>query len=313
MKDWIIRTFTDRNEQPEPRSNTELTETARNRIAQITAQYVERTHISETYSEYLTKKGTGVNYFDTRNSGPAFESNFRFIAEEEHFEVVEYLEILINVAWSDEHLDRHELLAMNRKINDALIDEGVLWKLTPTVDEVLDLMKSQHRASKPDYLPKHDGQFRFEQLADETVEEIDREVQVLLQGNKWQESLKPYNEAWDAYQQGPPYSAAIAEKLYNALENVLQQICVEQGWENDQQTVGTYFDRIADEGLLDTNSKMIGEWQKIISGIRVGVQKTGGDRRNWHENMEENYCLLLMHQTAAFLTFLIRQYEEEYE
>lgn len=315
MRDWLARTFSERNEDPDPRANPELTETARKRISHTLKQYVDRKHIDDAYAEFLSKKGDGPAHFSVGRHSNAIQSNHRFIIEEDHLDVIEYLELLINAVWSDETLDHTELLYMNAKINDALRREAVLWKLVPPeqkIAEILDRRSGGPSYGSPVYVPKKDGQFQFEQLADETVEQADQAVRVLMQGSEWNEPLKPYNEAWEAFQEGPPYSAIIAEKLYNALENVLQKICVDQGWENDQQTVGTYFQRISNEGLLDTNPQMIGEWQKILKGMQIGVQKTGGDRKNWHKNMEEGYILLLIHQTSAFLTFLIRRYEDQY-
>jgi hypothetical protein len=100
-----------------------------------------------------------------------------------------------------------------------------------------------------------------------------------------------------------------------ALENVLKKMCEEQDWEDEigeKPTVGDCFQKLSDEGLFDANKAMVGEWQKIINGVRVGVQKTG-DRKNWHgDDIDEDYCLLLIHQIASFLVFSIRQYEKNF-
>lgn len=55
---------------------------------------------------------------------------------------------------------------------------------------------------------------------------------------------------------------------------------------------------------------MVHERTQVTEGLKA-VQKTGGNRTG-HEEMDEEYALLLLHQVGAFLSFIISRYEAEY-
>ncbi|MCQ4334901.1 hypothetical protein KM295_15730 [Natronomonas sp. F2-12] len=98
----------------------------------------------------------------------------------------------------------------------------------------------------------------------------------------------------------------------NSLEAVLIKICVEErGWNNEGDGVSAYLNSIKDKGLFDPNEAMFAEWEQIINGLQIGVQRTGGDRKR-HETFDQDYSILLLHQVGAFLTFVINRYEDQY-
>lgn len=235
------------------------------------------------------------------------------IQEGDTDDVLIYLEILLNTIWSNSNHSEADLLKMDSKIRRTLHENRVLLRLKPE-HKYLKRVRVEGGVKKQRprrYDPDRYGHLHFERLSDETIIEADQDLRVLTEGAEWEDALSGYNEAWREYQKGN-FSAIIAEKLYNSIEDVVQKMCVEQSWENKSQTVGTYLTRLNDEGLFDVNQEIVGEWQKILGGIRIGVQKTG-DRKNWHDEFRQDYCILLLHQTSAFLTFIIKRYEDKYQ
>lgn len=301
-----------RDEELEPRIHPDLTEPARKKIARLFENIVDYDDLHNTYMEYRIEVVEESAYFDWRNFGPALESQTRFFLEEESDDALSYLEILLNTLWSNKSHSEADLLKMDRKLRKVLHEHRILIRLKPEHKYLQrSYVEGGVETRRPRrYDPKRYGPLHFERLADETIIEADQNLRVLAKGKAWDEPLKGYNEAWNKYQDGQ-FSAIIAEKLYNSVEDVLQKMCVDQNWENENQTWSTYLDRINQEGLLEPNKAMVGEWQQILSGIREGIQKTG-DRKNWHNTIDQDYCLLLLHQTSAFLTFIIKRYEQEF-
>lgn len=302
-----------RDEELEPRIHDHLTEPARKRIARILESVFNYNDVRNTYGEFRTEIVDEPEYFTIRNRKSAIKSQTHLIQEEDTDDVLIYLEILLNTIWSNSNHSEKDLLKMDSKIRRTLHENRLLFRLKPEhkhlkrVRVVDGVKKSRPRRYDPDrYEHLH-----FERLSDGTIIETDQNLRVLAEGAKWEDALSGYNEAWNEYQKGN-FSAIIAEKLYNSVEDVLQQMCVEQGWEDENQTVGTYLSRLNEEGLFDANQTIVGEWQQILGGITTGVQKTG-DRKNWHDEFRQDYCILLLHQTSAFLRFVIKRYEDEYQ
>lgn len=300
-----------REQALEPRIHPGLTDPARKKISRLFEYVVEYGDINDTYKEFRIEVVDEPDYFIWKNFGPALDSQTRLIQEGDTDDVLKYLEILLNTLWSNnkDHAEL-DLLKMDSKLRRILHEERLLLRLRP---EHKHLQRSyveggveHHRPRR--YDPDRYGPIHFEKLADETIIEADQELRILAHGDRWTDPLSGYNTAWEKYQDGQ-FSAIIAEKLYNSVEAVLQKICVEQGWAKENQTVGTYLDRLNQEGLFDPNQAMVGEWQKILKGIDVGIQKTG-DRKDWHDEIDQDYCLLLLHQTSAFLSFVIKRYEQ---
>jgi len=324
--DWVP--WYNRNSEPEQRIHDEFTESAANRTSFAINEVASRSEIANAYREYRIETGREVEYFETANTAPAKQSLDHFVETEDLEHVLTLLEILLNELWieSDHSRENHstdELLELDKKLRRILIEEGILLRIRPETDvierfaEQLDRYrsntggyKSRHR---PSYStpPEKEFNIRFEKLANESVIQSDQELRALGKQERWKDELEPYNEAWEQYQ-NQQFSYIIPEKLYNSLEAVLEKICVqEQGWNSSGDGVGSYLSSLQDNGLFDPNEAMIGEWQQIVGGLKVGVQRTGGDRKR-HGNIDQDYCILLLHQVGAFLTFIINRYEDQY-
>lgn len=329
MADWIP--WRNRHSEPEQRIHEDLTETAANRIAFSLNQVASRGEIDEAYTEYRTETGKHVDYFETANTGPAKKSLDRFISTEKMDDVLTIIEILMNELWgestlSGENHTTEELLDFDNKLRRILVEEGILLRVRPERDDIEEFAErlaqyrerdsggysarhSRHGASQE--RPEMPFKIHFETLADESVIESDQQLRILGKKDRWEEELHPYNQAWEQYQ-NQQFSYIIAEKLYNSLEAVLVKICVEeQNWNEEEDGISSYLDSLKENGLFDPNKAMFAEWEQIISGIQIGVQRTGGDRKR-HQEFDQDYAILLLHQVGAFLTFIINRYEDEY-
>lgn len=329
MTDWIP--WRNRQSEPEQRIHKEFTETAANRISFSLNQIASRAEIDEAYTEYRTETGKHVDYFETANTGPAKESLSQFISVEELGDSLTIIEILVNKLWeeptlSDDNHTTEELLDFDNKLRRILVEEGILLRVRPervhieTFAEELARYRerdsggysSRHsRRTASQERPEKPFNIHFETLADESVIESDQQLRILGKKDRWENELRPYNQAWEQYQE-QQFSYLIAEKLYNSLEAVLVKICVEeQSWNEEGDGVSSYLDSLKENGLFDPNKAMFAEWEQILSGIQIGVQRTGGDRKR-HQAFDQDYAILLLHQVGAFLTFIINRYEDEY-
>ena len=325
MSDWIP--WKNRTEESEPRVHEELTETAANRLSFALNQVASRAEIADAYEEYRAETGRDIAYFETANSEPAEKSLQRFIAEEEFDDTLTLLEILLNEVWKESSLrnSNHSpdaMSSLDTKLRRILVEEGVLLRIRPNRDEVesfVDDLRVHENRDSGRYTSRHRKQERpkkpfnihFETLADASVIESDQQLRALGKKQRWEDELSAYDVAWSKYQD-QQFSYIIAEKLYNSLEAVLVKMCVEeQGWNSEGDGVGSYLDSMKENGLFDPNKAMFAEWEQILSGIQIGVQRTGGDRKR-HETFDQDYCILLLHQVGAFLTFVINRYEDEY-
>ncbi|MCU4801358.1 hypothetical protein OB920_13335 [Halobacteria archaeon HArc-gm2] len=286
---------------------------------------VSRGEIQEAYQEYKINRANDVGYFNTRNTEPAMASLHQFIKDEEDAEVLTLLELLLNEVWEESNISSEShsaeaLLDLDEKLRQILLEEGILLELTPdreTVEELgvaLDKYengggRSRNRRSYQSR-PSRDWNFQFEWQAHGAVIDSDQALRKLGRQERWEDVLDPYDEAWEAYQ-NPPVSYVVAEKLYNALEGTLAKICVEQGWNSEGDGVSAYIESLKDNGMFGPNPAMVHEWRQIAEGLKTGVQKTGGDRKR-HEQFDEDYALLLLHQVGAFLSYVISRYENEY-
>lgn len=327
MSGWIP--WCNRQSEPEQRVHKDLTESAAKRMAFSLNQIAARGEIDEAYTEYRTETGRHVNYFKTANTAPAKESLDRFISTEELGDVLTLVELLMNKFWeessfSGENHSHKELLDFDSKLRRILVEEGILLRVRPERDDIeafaeqLALYRergsggysSRHRLTSQES-PEKPFNLHFETLADGSVIESDQQLRMLGKKERWEDELHPYDEAWEQYQD-EQFSYVIAEKLYNSLEAVLVKICVEErGWNEEGDGVSDYLRSLKENGVFDPNEAMFAEWEQIIHGIQIGVQRTGGDRKR-HVEFEQDYAILLLHQVGAFLTFVINRYEDEY-
>ena len=297
--------WSQRNSEPEPRIHDELTSGARTRIAYI-IQSVDVNDMEKAAVRLAELTGQVPKQI---GGYPSSDDIFDFINEGESDVVLDYLELILNIILAETTDDGYvteikyptdSIIQICGKIERALVQEGVLIQMKPSPKEEM----TSRKWSRSDC-----DKIIFQPLSDETIINADQELRVLGLGDTWKEPLEGYNEAWRLYKDGI-HTSAVAEKLYNSLEAVCQKICVDlEGWASENDTVGTYLDEIREHDLFKPNPAMVGEWQQIMTGLRIGVQRTGSDRKD-HENLDQDYLILLLHQTSAFLTFVIKRYEQ---
>lgn len=319
-----------RHREIEPRVHKELTEKAANRIKFALDNIVSYGEIDDAYKRYRTEVGLQHDYLEVDNYDPAIDAVGKLLQNEDLDHSLTFLELIIDILWapSDYSSERHSAEALYQfdiDIRRILVEEGVLLRLRPDQKEVEEYVEKLYEYQNRDHViiavdqqrgadspPSRPFSFRFERLSHESIIESDQQVRTLAKSQRWSGALEPYNEAWELYQSGQP-SRIIPEKLYNSLESVLERICVEeQGWNTENEQVGSYLNSCRKNGLFEPNNAMVGEWEQIMGGIKTGIQRSGGDRKD-HATIDQHYCVLLLHQVGAFLTFLITRYEDEYD
>jgi hypothetical protein len=303
---WDFDFWSKRHSEPEQRIHKELTEEAELRISRA-VRFLEKDDAHYVLEHYVDRTGRPLEHQGTQRD-PTHDLRAQLSDPENLGQAIDLIELAINRAFrsrtkighsSNYTYDMSDLAKMVIQIHKALKDEGILLQLQPTAPEIL----SDDWNRREDY-----DRIILQRMSDEAVIESDQETRMVAREVGWEDELQGYNEAWEAYKDnGGTY--LIAEKLYNSLEAVTQRICAnENDWASESDGVGTYLSEIQDRGLLNPNPAMVGEWQQIAGGIQVGVQRLGGDRKR-HELIDDDYAVLLLHQTGAFLTFLIKKYE----
>lgn len=191
---------------------------------------------------------------------------------------------------------------MAHKIERTLVEEGILVQMKPSTEEMAEWTVLS---------PANNEYIKFQQVADETIIEADQETRILALSEPWKEPLKPYNKAWDLYK-NDKLDSSLTENLAKSIEAVTEEICKEQeNWVDSGAGLGACLNEMKDRGLFEPNPSMYAEWQKIWEGFQIGMQKPAGDKHR-HEQIDQDYAILLLHQTSAFLTFVIKQYEKTY-
>ena len=327
----------DRQKVAQARVHSELTDSARERLAQLTAnpmrirlstpkgsggipdEYIRQT-LNLTYEdvgysgveEYLVVSSANrqeeVQGVLSGKENPSetideFKTHRNLILSGETIPVLAYIENLLRVVSLSRSLHWNEIVQNTKaldvdkavsatvgRINTALETEGVLWKLD-----------------------QDDRNFNFHPVGSEMMQQADEEFSVIASGKKWQSVVSPYQSAYDLYRDRT-YSREIPEKLYNSIEELARTICVDlERWEdNREQNLSVYLNRMRDEGLFEPNNIMHAELMDLIQSMEKAFQKAGAERKNRHSEIDREYCTLLLHQVSAYLTYLIRQYEEKY-
>jgi hypothetical protein len=298
---WDFTPWSKRNSEPEPRVHEELTEPARIRLANILTQNVAAEQVEAAYNNLLDYTGQEIVGLDFSHSASTLRSLDGFIKETDNMDLLwDFSEYLLNITWSDRSFRRNnEVLLMAHKIERTLVEEGILVQMKPSVEEMAEW--NIPSPAKNEYI-------KFQQVADETIIEADQETRVLALGEPWKDPLKPYNKAWDYYK-NDKLDSSLTENLAKSIEAVAEEICKEQeDWVDPGAGLGACLNEMKDRGLFEPNPSMYAEWQKIWEGLQIGMQKPAGDKHR-HEHIDQDYAILLLHQTSAFLTFVIKRYE----
>lgn len=318
-----------RHREIEPRVHKELTEKAANRIKFALDNIVSYGEIDDAYKLYRAEVGLHHDYLEVDNYGPAIDGVGTLLQNEDMGHALTFLELIIDILWtqSDYSSENHSVEALfkfDSDIRRILVEQGILLRLRPDQKEVEEYARRLHEYQNRDHMvsavyrqrgndspPTMPFSFQFEELSHESLIESDQQVRALGKEQRWSDALEPYNEAWKLYQD-EQFSRIIPEKLYNSLESVLERICVEeQDWNTENDQIGSYLGSCRENGLFEPNDAMVGEWEQILGGIQIGIQRSGSDRKD-HATIDQHYCILLLHQVGAFLTFLITRYDDEY-
>lgn len=311
MSDEKYTPLIDRERDSKQRVHQELTEAARERLVVITESASKH---SPTALGYLIKKvGTTPfeKYIDQGTVSNIQAVNHQeLILKAETLHVFQYIEILIN--------RHHELLVEHRKdkrknwqqldksieayepsdairkiithIEDVLITEGILWDLRRVGEG---------------------GVIEFSILESKGLKQIDEDLREASANQPWSDALKGYNAAFDRYLQGD-FDDTLVTKLYNSIEELLQTICVDlEGWTDDSDRSHSYYlDMLNEHGVYNANGITAPELNQLLDALEKMVSKVGNDRKQRHAYHDRAYCTLLIHQTGAYLYFLISRYED---
>jgi hypothetical protein len=267
-----------------------LTEHAKSRIANNLS--IRRGEAKATYFELREKVG------DERISSEAHEEAKwtmeghrnrswswvfnKIVSGSETLVVFAYLQILCEENGLEEDLD-----TVVTTLNEIFETENILW-----------------RAEK-----EEDG-LEFQDVVSEEMEASDRRVRESFESGEFQRSMEAYNEAWRMFSD-EDFTYKIPEKLYNSIEEVLKEICVEkENWlDSREHSHKEYLNELSERDIFYPNKIMRAEMQDLMDSMEKFVSKAGKERKNEHSNIDEEYSRLLIHQTAAYLDFIITRYQ----
>lgn len=184
----------------------------------------------------------------------------------------------------------NELISCVRQINIVLQTEGILWELEFDKDNL---------------------DFNFYPIGSELMSDSDDSFCSVASGKRWKSVASPYNDAFELYKDRT-YSREIPEKLYNSIEELCRVICVDlNSWaDNRELNLGNYLSIMDEHELFDPNSIMRAEVNDLANGMEKAFQKVGDERHNRHHEIDREYCTLMLHQISAYLTYIIRKYDE---
>jgi len=311
--------ISDRIKSAQPRVHSDLIKSARERLSTITSNPA-RVNSTERYN--LPERSIDIairQTFEDVGTSPikktyseeftsTYGKHHKIITEAPRNAVLAYIENLLESVyqtnpnlWAECQLPPHNMknhlyfVRYNiadtvEKINIVLETEGILWQLE-----------------------MEDSDFNFYPVGSELMQDSDQKLSVIAQGKKWKNVISPYNEAYNQYLDRS-YDRTIPEKLYNSIEELARTICVDlEEWEeNREQNLSVYLEIMREKGLFEPNNIMLDELKDITNAVERAFQKAGAERKNRHSEIDREYATLLLHQISAYLTYIIRQYEEKY-
>lgn len=279
----------------EARIHTELTDKSRERLTNVMDD--AQLYIYSAYDELADEVGRSrINEHISGNVMTLLMDFEEFMENAPTLLVLSFIEHLFREAAADwttivkNNYSPDKPGEVVSKIKKVLITEGLLWDIHCDYDNY---------------------EIRFERLASEQFKEIDDEIQHLSKDDRWSDALKGYDAAIELYIDGA-YSKEIPEKLYNSIEEVLKTICVDlEDWENNRERNHShYLDLLKENEVYNANGITAPEVESLLDAMEKLVSKIGADRKQRHQYIDRHYSTLLIHQAAAYLTFLIKRYEE---
>lgn len=184
----------------------------------------------------------------------------------------------------------NDIISTKEKINVILETEGILWELQ-----------------------NDNFAFNFQPIGSELMVDADEEFSIVASDRKWSSVVSPYQDAYRLYIDRV-YSREIPEKLYNSIEELAKTICVDlEEWEDNRELVlSNYLELMRENEIFEQNNIMKEEITSLSKSMELSFQKSGAERKNRHKEIGREFCTLLLHQTSAYLTYIIRKYENEY-
>lgn len=262
-----------------------LTDPAKTRLIKIIGESFYDEERKNAFSQ-ARRKEPGDPFKEHPNIASNKRKMREFFFQEKDEILFAYLEYLLFEA--DRNRDfrgrQSDLRKAIREMEVVLESEGVLW----------DLYEDEH------------GNWRFRKLSSGEFKEVDEKLRGL--GSKqWNDALKPYRKAMSQYADGE-YSFHIFEKLNVSVEEVIKRICKEEGWASDMdRSSGFYIDKMKENGFFDDNI-MEQELNHLLKYLDLNRSKMEGQRKR-HQDVKRNYSTLVLHQTAAYLYYLITRFE----
>lgn len=294
--------FTKRKTPVNSRIHTEFTEDCRERLAILFCNIATERKIDSAFEEMKVEYGRELRNTEIRDS---YRQASSFIRNEDHELVLEYIEYLYNIIWNNSTYSE-DLIKYDSKIRRILEEERILVRLNPSHKWLRNHWDSDRRELEVDSPIK----ITFEVVGSQALLEADKDLQqIAAESNKWSSALEPYNEAWSRYQEDM-VDPSLFQKLNRALEKVIYNICKdENSWVDDKDGLGACLNELREREFFAPNNELYGEWSKLTEGIKIAARKPGKDKHR-HNDIRSDYALLVLHQVAAFLTFVIQRYEE---
>lgn len=295
----------ERRNSGKPKINAELTEGARHRLESIATQIHHQPH-RPTFNKIERKIGQGhleetKLEIDLSPELPQNQRDYENVVSEiilnERTEIaLTAVEILMNESFGkykeDDYFELKTIREFSEEIKSILETEGILWEFT-----------------------KEEGRYVFKEIgSSERAAKSDKEFRELIKGSEFESAFKSYNEAVRLFKERQ-YNDTIPKKLYNAVEETVKTICVDlEGWEDDrEQNLNNYLQTMKEKRLFTPNEIMKPEFEEIAQGMFKIFHKSGNDRKNRHINIDRRYANLLIHQTAASLTYIVQNYKSKYQ
>lgn len=298
--------FTKRDVPEEARIYNHFPHEFRVRFYRASIACIGDNDIRQIYREFVSEYSKEISPFGTSPDGSIIDPerlHRDIIVNEDDEVVIDYIEYVINYIFSN--MDSNQLLKINQRIRRIFREERVLFRMYPNEETLQSEIKSlTHRDTTSFEEP-----LTIEYIGNEPMIQADESVRVLGLDSKWSEAIDHYSTAWEYYQDGQ-FNSTIPEELAKAVESVAGAICKEDNnWVDSGAGLGTCLNEMKEQGLFEPNNELYPESEKIFTGLKISVQKSAGDKHR-HEEVNQHYSILLLHQTAAFMTYVINRYEE---
>lgn len=274
-----------KDELPAQAVHQELTESARTKLVHIVHTEFDSNDLRVAFNE-ATQREKYDDFLDYK-FGDRNERS-KFILKADTKIVFAYLEHLLALREYRSYRGlKNKILNAVDKIRNLLEVEAILWQLETDAE----------------------GHIRFRPISSEEMKESTNDVRDLALSSEWRDCLEPYVKALDMYADGK-YSFHMIEKLNLAIENVVKRICIEEGWTKDESSSsGKYIQKMKDNDFFEQNNIMEQELNHLLNSMDLMRKKIEGDRKR-HEDINRNYATLILHQSSAYIYFLIKTFEE---